>query len=449
MRNGLKLVLVTLPLIAAGAGYLAYTIQTKAPPAQIAREERRAAVRVVTAREGALSPVLIGYGLVTPASSFDAIAQVGGQVAWVNPALQRGAILPAGAVLLRIADEDYALAVAQSEANIRAAEAKLTELVVSEDNQRAALDIEMQTLALKAAELDRAERLNASGALPEAGLDAARAAHLAQRQKVQSIESALALLPVQRAVQDEQIAVSRAALETARLNLARTEITLPFEARVASVSVEVGRYLRAGEVAAVLDETETAEIEAQVPVARLRELLRLSGPEAGAYAADPTTMTDVLQGLGLSAEVRLAMDDGPLVWPARVARVSDTIDIQTGTLGVIVEVSGAYSGAVPAEQPPLTKGMFVEVAITGRPVAGFVVPRAALDGDRLHLVGDGERLEERRVTPLLVQNDLAVIGAGLEAGTRVVVSDIPMAIPGALLDPVEDAALTARIGAVK
>lgn len=449
MRNEFKFVLITLPLIALGAGYLAYTVQTKAPPAQIAIEERRSAVRVVTATEGSLTPILQGYGLVTPAKSFEAIAQVGGAVAWVNPALQRGSLLPAGAVLLRIEDADYALAVAQAEANIRAAEARLVEIAVSERNQRAALAIETEVLALKAADLERAEKLHAAGTLPQAGLDAARSAHLAQRQKLQSIESALALFPSQRVVQEEQVSVSRVARATAELNLARTEIILPFEARVASVSVEIGRFLKAGEVAAVLDGTATAEVEAQMPVARLRDVLRLSAPAAGAYAADPSTMSLVLQELELSAQVRLDLGDGTLDWPARVARVSETIDIKTGTLGVIVEVDQPYGQAQPGIRPPLTKGMFVTVEIAGKPVGGIIVPRTALEDDTLRLVGSDGRLQDVVVSPLLVQDEVALIGNGLAPGTRIVVSDIPTLLPGAMLEPVEDTALAARIEALR
>jgi len=449
MRNILKLMLITLPLIAAGAAYLAYTVNTKAPPAQVDQSERRVMVRVVPARAGTVTPVLTGYGLVSPATTFEAIAQVGGTVAWVNPMLQRGGILPAGATLLRIADEDYTLAVAQAEANIRGAEAKLAEIVVSEENQRAALAIEAEALLIKTAELERAEKLNVGGTLPQTGLDAARAAHLAQRQKVQSIEGTLALFPTQRAVQAEQIAVSRAALATARLNLRRTEITLPFDARVASVNVETGQYLRAGTAAAVLDGTTTAEVEAQVPVARLREVLRLSEPDVAAFAADPATMTEVLQGLQLAAEVHLDLGDSGLIWPARVARVSDTVDVKTGTIGVIVEVADPYTGATPGERPPLTKGMFVEVAISGRPVEGIVVPRAALENGRLRLAGTENRMEEIPVALRLVQDDLAVIEQDLPAGARIVVSDVPVALPGLLLDPVEDTALSAILEAAQ
>ncbi|HHS94899.1 MAG TPA: efflux RND transporter periplasmic adaptor subunit [Rhodobacterales bacterium] len=450
MRNGFKLALITLPIIALGAGYLAYTVKTKAPPARIEAHERALPVRVITARRGTPAPRVRGYGLVAPAETFEAIAQVGGTVAWINPDLKRGAILPKGAVLLRIAPEDFSLAVAQAEANIRAAQARLDELAVSEENQRAALEIENAALALKQADLTRAEKLNAAGTLPQAGLDAARAALLGQRQKVQSLDGALALLPTQRAVQEENIAVAKAALATAQLNLARTEITLPFTARAASVAVEVGRFLRQGEVAATFDGTEVAEVEAQVPVAQLRALLSLAAPDAAAYAADPTAMTAVLQGLDLGATLRLDLGDDALTWPAHVARVSDKIDPKTGTLGVIVEVEGAYAGATPGTRPPLTKGMFVEVAITAPPVAGLVVPRAALNGGKLRIVTAGDnRLAEVDAQVLFVKDEIAVIGGGLSEGDRVVVSDLVTATPGMLLAPVEDTALAAQLEAAQ
>lgn len=449
MRNSLKFVLITLPVIAIGAGFLGYKIKTKAPPAQIVVSERVTDVRVVPAMAGSVSPRVRGYGLVAPARTFEAIAQVSGRVDWVNPDLKRGAILPAGTVLARIAAEDYALAVAQAEANIRSAEAKLAELAVSEDNQRAALEIEREALELKQADLSRAERLNAGGTLPQAGLDAARAAALGQRQKVQSIESTLALIPTQRAVQAEQIAVSQAAAETARLNLARTELTLPFEARVASVAVETGRFLRAGEVAAVLDGTDVAEVEAQVPVARLRELLRLSAPDAAAYAVDPAAMTMVLQGLELTADLRLDLGGETLSWTGRVARVSDTVDPRTGTLGIIVEVQDAYDAATPGDRPPLTKGMFLEVEIAGRPVSGILLPRAALDGGRVWIVGRENRLDFAEVTPVFVEDDLALVSDGVDPGALVLVSDIAVPIAGMLLAPIIDDALTAGLEAAE
>ena len=446
MRSGLKLLLLTLPLAAVGVGFLAYTVQTKTPPAQVAPGEAAVPIRVITAIETALRPMVTGYGLVAPAETFDAIAEVGGTVAWVNPALERGAFLPAGADLVRIATDDYDLALAQAEANIRAAVAQQAELAVSQDNQRAALAIENDILALRAEELARAETLFAGGSRAQAAVDTARAAWLVQRQKVQSIESVLALIPAQRAGLDETVASARIAGETARLNLARTTLTLPFAARVAQVAVETGRFLRAGEVAAVLDGTARTKVEAQVPAAELRRLLRLSAPDAAAFAVDPAAMTQVLRGLDLTAELRLDLDSDTLTWPGRVDRVSDTIDPRAGTLGVIVVVDATGAQAMPGARLPLTKGMFVEVIIAGRPVIGHAVPRGAVHDGAVHVVGTGSRLQRRPVEIAFIQDRIAMISDGLAEGDEIVVTDIPVPVEGALLAPVADHDLAATLG---
>ena len=71
---------------------------------------------------------------------------------------------------------------------------------------------------------------------------------------------------------------------------------------------------------------------------------------------------DLREALGLSATVRLP--EFSLGWEARFARMSDTIDPQTRTVGVIVEVDDPYEGVRPGVRPPLVKEMFVEVEIS-------------------------------------------------------------------------------------
>ena len=447
MRSGLKLLLITAPIIALGAGVLAYVIATAAPPERIPLAERATPVRVITAQTLAVAPRVVGFGLVRPAHTYEAIAQVGGTVEHVNPGLQKGTILTAGSVLLRISPADFNLAIAQADANIRAAEARLSEIAVSETYQTAAIEIEKEVLALRAADLERAETLFRNGTISQTSVDSARTAHLAQRQKVQSLESALALLPTQRAVQTEQIAVYRASLETAKLNLARTELTLPFAARVASVTVEAGQFLRSGQTAAVLDGIDAAEVEAQVPIAALRTLLKSSFGNNEVVALDPATMTDVLRRLDLSAEVHLRLEDEVIDWPAKVDRISDTIDPKSGTLGVIVRVDTAYSGVEPGKRPPLTKGMFVEVALQGTPESGIWIPRSAVREDRLLLADAEDRLRTVKVRTTLVQDGMALISGDLAPGARILVSQPESVVDGMLLDVSEDTALAEWLAA--
>lgn len=92
--------------------------------------------------------------------------------------------------------------------------------------------------------------------------------------------------------------------------------------------------------------------------------------------------------------------------------------------------------------------MYVEVEVRGPPRPNLiVVPRAALWNGFVYVVDNESRLRQRKVDVELVQTNFAAISAGLSAGERVVVGDLIPAIEGRLLDPVDDAALGARIAA--
>ena len=445
MNAGFKLALITLPIAAIGAGILAFVVSNSPPPARVELTERARAVRVVTAAKHVVVPRVLGFGLVMPVRSFEAIAEVGGTVEDVNPDLRDGQILPEGAVLLRLSPTDFNLAIAQARANIRAAEARLAELNVSEASQHTALEIERAALAVKSADLARAEALLAAGSSTEAKRDAARGAHLAQRQKVQGIEAALALFPTQRAVQIEQIAVYETNLASAELNLARSTLSLPFAARVTARNVETGQYLKAGQTAATLDGIDQAEIDVQVPLDELRALLRSDPSQSGALPMDPTRMGDALRARGLTAEVRLRLGSDTVRWPATVDRISGAINASTGTVGVVVRVEAAYGQAGDGTRPPLTRGMFVDVVLRAPPVTAVVLPRSALHDGQIHVADSDNRLRMISATPQLVQGGIALFGDEVEIGRSILLSAPDPVVEGLLLDPHPDTTLIDRL----
>lgn len=447
MKSGFKLVLVTLPLVLLGVGFVAYTIKTKPAPEQFEAVERAAAVRVVTARRSALAPTATGFGLITPARSYQAIPQVSGTAEYVNPMLKKGDILPEGAVLLRLSPSDYNLAIAQARANIRAAQARLAEIAVSKANQGLALEIEQDVLALKSGDLERLEKLYAAGTASQTARDGAKAAYLGQRQKVQNLLSTLALLPTQQLVQREQIAVYNASLATAELNLSRTELRLPFAARVASVSVEVGQLVLSGKAVASFDGVKAAEVEAQIPAADLQMLFQPNGADDQAVSLNTSAITRVLSDLGLTANVRLKLGQSTIEWPAVLDRISNTIDQKSGTVGVILRIDNAYTSAELGSRPPLTKGMFVEVTLAAKPVKGIIIPRSALRGGEVMIVDAESRLERVAVDAYLVQGDVALITGGLPVDAQIVVSTPVPVIEGMLLDLHPDTALMDMLAA--
>lgn len=438
--------LLILPPILVGAAILAYFISQRQAPQTKPPEERARHVRVIEAPNVAIVPRVLGYGTVSPEKIWNAAAQVSGEIVYVHDDFKKGAILPADTEILRISPEDYELAIAQAEANIRSSDAKLTELEVSEENTKLALKIEQRSLELREKELARKQELLASGTVAQSAVDQEARDTLTQRQRVQELENSLRLIPTQKAVETEQKAVFEAQLESARLDLARTSIKVPFAARIAEASVEISQFVQVGQTLAVADSIKTSEIEAQVPITRFRGLTAAMNKEGLPVGITPETLTKIIATLGFKVIVRLKAGEQSIEWSGRFARVSDTVDPNTRTLGLIVAVDNAYAQAIPGERPPLSKGMFVEVELSARATDPRVIaPRSALHNGKLYVANAEDRLEVRTVETGLTQGAFVEIISGLKAGERVIVSDLSPAIDGMLLRNTTDADVQARL----
>jgi len=440
--------LLFIPPILIGTAVLFYMASGRQAPEHKPPVERARAVRVISAEQIRLVPRVTGFGSVYPGTVWSAIAQVAGEVVYVHPDLKKGAILPAGTEIVRISPADFELALTQAKANIRSAEAKLAELKVTETNTADLLKIEKRGLKLRESELKRKQDLLKRGTVAQSALELEQRETLAQRKKVQDLENGLRLLPTQRAVEQEQIAVYRAQLESAKLDLARTRIKLPFDARIAEVTIEAEQYAQTGGTLVIADSLGVAEVEAQIPISQFRAMVQASAADGLPTGIAAQSLSRIVQTIGLEATVRLRAGNDIVEWPARFARISDTVDPKTRTIGAIVAVDGAYAKAAPGQRPPLTKGMFVEIEIRTRAVENrIVVPRAAFHDGKLYIVNADSRLDIRPVATGLVQGDLAAIDKGIAPGETIVVSDLIPAVPGMLLTLQTDDQLQNRLKA--
>jgi hypothetical protein len=107
----------------------------------------------------------------------------------------------------------------------------------------------------------------------------------------------------------------------------------------------------------------------------------------------------------------------------------------------VVTVDDPYTAAQPPARLPLVPNMQVEIALTGAPLNQVIaIPEAALHGETAYVLGAGNTLELRPVTPAFRQDGLVILREGLTAGETVVLDDIAPALPGMRLFPVETAA---------
>jgi membrane fusion protein, multidrug efflux system len=448
--TSMKRRLLIIPPILIGVAILALVIKNKKAPEQVAAIEQSRTVRIVKITPVDVVPRIVGYGIVEPSRVWNAVAQVSGRIVKVHPRFKKGALLKKGTEIIRIAPDDYEIAITQAQANIRAADAKLQELALSKENTQAILALERQSLAINEQEYQRSLDLKKRGTIAQATLDKERRNLLNQRKKVLDYESALKLNPSQTRAQVEQKAISASQLKTAQLNLKRTSITLPFDARIAKANVEVTQFVSAGTTLAIADSISRAEIPAQIPLNQFRNLLKAAAG-ASAKSANPFTLNEgalsqMAKKLGLHAIVRVHFDEQVVEWPGVVARISDTVDPKTRTIGAIVLVDKTYQDAVPGERPPLIKGMFVEVEIRTNKLANqIIIPRSALHDGKVYLVDDKSRLLIKPVGTMIVQGDFVVINKGLATNDRIIVSDLSPAIDGMLLQATEDLSVSKRL----
>ena len=409
--------LMILPPIAIGLLVLLFMVSGKQPPAQAERGEPTRTVRVIEVPLVELTPMAEGYGQVQPARVWTAVSQVAGRVTYIHPKLRDGEILPEGTELVHIDPKDYELAQAQ-------AQAELMELNAQEKNARASLDIEKRNLTLAKNELERIQKLVKKGTASQSKADETERAMLSYSASVQNLQNTLALVPSQRSVLEARVALAARDLE-------HTVIRAPYDMRVASLKVEADQYVPVGQNLFEGDAVDRVEIKAQVAMSSLRRLFigrqgmqidiqRISEKFAEIVALDPV--------------VRLDMGNHVAEWKAEFVRFSDTVDPETRTMGVIVAVDNPFDKIIPGYKPPLSKGMFVNVVLSGKQsMKRVLVPRSAVRANTVYVADENNRLRRRPVKILFSQDDISVIAEGLEPGERVVVSDLVPAVDGMLL----------------
>ncbi len=421
--------LLIVPPLAIGIAIMAWQVGQRPEPARVSSSEPARPVRVVSALRGDVVPVAEGYGPVQPARVWRAVAQVAGRIVSMADDLGNGTVVTAGTELLRIDPVDYELELARIEA-------EQAELGVEDENTRASLAIERRSLDLARREFERIESLVARGTASQSDLDAAERELLSARNRVQAQENTLALLPARSDVLEARHAQALRDIE-------HTRIVAPFDMRVAALDVETGQYVATGQVMLQGDSVERVEIVAQVSIAALRTLVL----DREVVQISPALMAESLGELvGFAPTIEMDLGNVTASWDARFVRISDAVDAQTRTVGVVVAVDDPFRLAIPGKRPPLSKGMFVRVTIRGDALSDrVIVPRHAIRNGEVLLVDDDERLQRRAVSVAFEQQEVAVIESGLEGGERVVVTDVVPLVEGMRLDPVVDEILSRNL----
>jgi membrane fusion protein (multidrug efflux system) len=203
-----------------------------------------------------------------------------------------------------------------------------------------------------------------------------------------------------------QVEAAKANLEKARLNLSYTKVTSPIEGIAGKAEHKVGDLVGKGEPTLLTTVSSVDPIRVSIAIPEADYLRFTRSVESGSAIASK------------AAPVLILSDGTRHPYPGKLLFVDRAVDPQTGTLRVDL--------AFPNPQKTLRPGLYGKVKAESEIVKNAIlVPQRAvqeLQGTyTVVVIGAGDKVETRKVTPGQKVGNLWIIQAGLKNGDRVVV----------------------------
>ena len=264
----------------------------------------------------------------------------------------------------------------------------------------------------------RATQARAEATLGTARLKAQRYRDLVKIKAVSQQDNDDAQAAFKQAEAD--LAAAKAAVETARINLAYTRITAPISGRIGRSTVTEGALVTASQATALATIQEMSPMYVDVTQSSA-DLLRLKQSLANGLLQKDRSVSQ--------ATVRLILEDGtPYPLPGILKFSEVTVDPSTGSI--------TLRALFPNPHQTLLPGMFVRAQVEeGVNDHAILVPQRAVTRDPkggalVMVVGAGEKLEPRPIQVMRTVGDNWLVTDGLKAGDRVIMEGIQRARPG-------------------
>lgn len=387
-------VLAALAILGCGIGIAVALIKNQ-PRAQRRPPDRQARlVEVTSVQRTNAQAVVRAMGTVGPSREVRLTPRISGQILEVSPRFIPGGRFAEGEPMLRLDPTDFEIALREREAEWARVRADLA----MEQGQQSIARREFDLLGEEIAEGDRGLVLR------QPQLDKVKAA----------------------------VAAAEAAVERARLDLARCTVTAPFNSVVRDRQVNLGMQVGTGTALATLAGTDAYWVEVLVSVSDLRWL---SFPDESGDGGSPARLVNP-HTRGPGQERR-----------GRVLRLLSDLEAEGRMARVLVEVQDPLAvDSDPHAGPPLLLGEFVEVLIEGRPLPDVAaIDRAWVhDGNQVWLMNPHGQLEIRPVEILFRGHSYYLIRDGLGEGDRLITSDLPAAVEGMPVRTLDSAPEEAR-----
>ena len=218
---------------------------------------------------------------------------------------------------------------------------------------------------------------------------------------------------------EADIDAAKAAVETARINLAYTKVTAPISGRIGRSTVTDGALVTAGQLAALSTIQQLSSMYVDVTQSSA-DLLRLKQNLAsGLLKSNSATQ----------ARVKLLLEDGSVYPLSGILKFSEvTVDQSTGSI--------TLRAVFPNPNNVLLPGMFVRAIVEeGLNEHAILVPQRGVTRNpageaTVMVVGNEEKVEQKIIKVARTVGDNWLVSQGLKPGDRVILEGIQKARPG-------------------
>ncbi|MGI9365528.1 MAG: efflux RND transporter periplasmic adaptor subunit [Rhizobiaceae bacterium] len=359
-------------------------------------------IETVTAQASDYQPVITSYGQTVAERSVALRALVSGEIVRVNPKLRAGARIMREEPLVEIDSFNYEGALAEAEANLAEARAKIIENEAQVSLETSKKLSASEQLDLARADLSRVESLKERQTATQQQVEVRK---LVVSQRRQALALAEDTIKVQKA-RNEQLKASLLRLqwrvEQAKRNLESTVLKAPFTGIVRSTDAEIGRAITANDV--VVSMYEAGSLEAKFTLTDA-QFGRLETGEEGL--------------IGRKVEVIWSVGGEDWVYPAMIDRIGAEISSTRGGVELFARITDNNN------EVSIRPGAFVEVRVPDRIFPNtIVVPDTAIYGTNTVYTAVEGKLVEKTVKVGGYEGEKALISEGLETGDEVLITRI-------------------------
>ena len=375
-RIQIKLLLTIITLVIGISGAM-LLVKFKTKAISKPSERKLPNVKVLNTKTSSHTFKIVSQGTALPRTTILLISEVSGKVVSVSDKFNAGKFFQKNDLLLEIDPRDYELSLAQAR------------LKVAQANLRLQMEEKEATVSRKEWKL-----LNQG---EPTGLQA-REPQLAEA----------------RATLD----AAKATEESALRNLDRCRIRAPFDGMVSKANVRPGQFVSAGIQLGKIFATDVSEVRLPLSTSDL-SFINLPKPNEP-LNIDKAPKVILINKVGEESQE----------WMGSIVRSEENVDPINRMVYVVAKVDDPYS-LKSNNKAPLRRGTFLKAAINGRTAKKIIaIPRTALRGkDRVWIAEDG-KLIYRKVKPVYLDENLAIISEGIDSNEQIIVSLLAGVIDG-------------------